>query len=89
MPRLYDIDDKVETDGRSCGAVRDDFRYCVMHSDCVTKDKIKPSECVKNNLIPDECQNLKTLLFECKRSLVSIYKYRRRILYLFFLLNRH
>lgn len=71
MPRLYDLDDKIETDGTSCSAVREDFRYCVMNCDCVTKDRIKPSECVKNHLIPEECENLRTLLFECKRSLVS------------------
>ena len=71
MPRLYNLDDKIESDGTSCSAVREDFRYCVMNCDCVKKDRIKPSECVKSNQIPEECQNLKTLLFECKRSLVS------------------
>lgn len=71
MPRVYEVEDEIKTDGRSCGAIRDDLRDCVLHDECVTKDKKLPSECFRENLISEECKSLSNLLFECKRSLVS------------------
>lgn len=72
MPRVYDVDDVVTTDGRSCGAIRDDLRDCILNDDCVKKDKKLPSECFRLNLISEECASMRTLLFECKRSLVRL-----------------
>lgn len=35
MPRIYDIDDEIQSDGTSCYTVRDDLKYCMMQTDCV------------------------------------------------------
>lgn len=72
MPRVFDVDDVVTSDGRSCGEIRDDLRDCILNDDCVKKDKKLPSECFRDNLMSEDCMQLRTLLFECKRSLVSL-----------------
>lgn len=72
MPRIYDVEDVIKDDGSSCGGVRDDFRHCILESDCVKIDKMLPSECMKRKLVSEECFQLRELLFECKRSLVRM-----------------
>jgi len=72
MPRTYGLEDEVKMSNVSCGNIRDDFKDCVLNSDCVKKENNKPSYCVTNELIGEECDSLRALMFECKRSLVSI-----------------
>lgn len=35
MPRVYDVEDEMKSDGRSCGDIRDDYKECVR--ECMKK----------------------------------------------------
>jgi cytochrome c oxidase assembly factor 5 len=73
MPRIYETEEDVKTDGRSCGDIRDDLRYCLLQTDCVQKERKTMKECLlsQHHSVPEECHNLRYLLFECKRSLLD------------------
>lgn len=72
MPRTYGLEDEIKNSEKSCGNIRDDYKDCVLHSDCVFKDKKLPSQCISQGLDGEECQALRTLMFECKRSLLDM-----------------
>lgn len=35
--RVYQTEEDFKGDGRPCSAIREDLKYCVLHSDCVLK----------------------------------------------------
>ena len=35
MPRVFDLEDEVKSDGKSCGEIREDYKYCVL--ECMKK----------------------------------------------------
>lgn len=73
MPRIYpeDATDETTTKKGSCSSIREDFRLCMLNTDCVKIEKRKAIDCIQSNDVPIECLQLKTLLFECKRSLLD------------------
>ncbi|XP_070554311.1 cytochrome c oxidase assembly factor 5-like [Ptychodera flava] len=70
MPKYWDDRPELE-DKRPCAAVREDFKNCLLASDCVRKDGKTPRECLKAGLMDDECNALRVAFFECKRSLLD------------------
>jgi cytochrome c oxidase assembly factor 5 len=76
MPRVFpdDLTQEERTKkkgGRSCENLREDFKLCMLNTDCVGVQKKKVKECFDTNQVPTECVQLRTLLFECKRSLLD------------------
>jgi len=74
MPRVYPEDvpeGQALKKGGACSTVRDDFKLCMLNSECVKIKKKKVRECFDTGDVPAECQQLRTLLFECKRSLLD------------------
>lgn len=78
MPRVYPedapsiADDKKESKNRaSCSELREDFKLCMLNTDCVGKQKRTVKDCFDAGDVPIECVQLRTLLFECKRSLLD------------------
>ncbi|RWS26681.1 cytochrome c oxidase assembly factor 5-like isoform X1 [Leptotrombidium deliense] len=57
----------------SCENLRNDFKECILTSDCVVKKKKHPKECSlgEDDGVPQLCNNLRTAFFECKRSLLD------------------
>ncbi|KAL0949763.1 hypothetical protein HGRIS_009802 [Hohenbuehelia grisea] len=60
----------------SCQALFAALKDCLMHSDCVVKQKHLPSECLKEHLneLPEQCQSLRKAQFECKRGMLDMRK---------------
>ncbi|KAF7332181.1 Glutathione S-transferase C-terminal-like protein [Mycena kentingensis (nom. inval.)] len=56
----------------SCRSLLAAMRDCLMRSDCVVKDKNKPSVCLRDRTdeLPEECLLLRKATFECKRGMV-------------------
>ena len=75
MPRVFpeDLPDtsKDEKKKTPCSNLREDFKLCMLNTDCVKIHKKKVKECFDLDEVPVECQQLRTLLFECKRSLLD------------------
>ncbi|CAG2165263.1 unnamed protein product [Oppiella nova] len=73
MVRVFDTEEDIKSDGRSCSAIREDLKYCINATDCVRKDRKTPRECLRERhpSVPEECHQLRNLLYECKRSLVD------------------
>lgn len=74
MPRVYPedaTDEAVKKTGRPCAELREDFKLCMLNTDCIKIHKKKTRECFEANEVPTECVQLRTLLFECKRSLLD------------------
>lgn len=73
MPRIYSEDTTPEAIAKkgSCSVLREDFKLCMLNSDCIKIQKRKSRDCLESNEVPIECQQLRTLLFECKRSLLD------------------
>lgn len=75
MPRVYPEDapepkDKKK-DRKPCSDLREDFKLCMLNTDCVRVHKRKVKDCFDTNDVPVECVQLRTVLFECKRSLLD------------------
>ncbi|VVD00635.1 cytochrome c oxidase assembly factor 5 [Leptidea sinapis] len=58
-------------DKSSCAGVRADLKSCLLNSDCCTKEKKTPRQCLKEGAVPEECLQLRQSFFECKRSLLD------------------
>lgn len=73
MPRVYPEESTAGDIKNSgpCSELREDFKLCMLNSDCIKIHKKKAAECFELGEVPDECRQLKTLLFECKRSLLD------------------
>lgn len=74
MPRVYpeDVEPEPEKIKKTpCSELRQDFKLCMLNSDCIKIHGKKVRECFELNEVPIECQQLRTLLFECKRSLLD------------------
>lgn len=73
MPRVYPEDATQEATKKKgpCSELREDFKLCMLNSDCIKIHRKKARECFELNEVPTECQQLRTLLFECKRSLLD------------------
>lgn len=74
MPRVYPedaTDDIIKKKKTPCSELREDFKLCMLNTDCMKIHKKKTRECFDSNEVPIECQQLRTLLFECKRSLLD------------------
>jgi cytochrome c oxidase assembly factor 5 len=56
----------------SCEPLLDALKDCLLHSDCVLKKGLLPSECLKNHIdeLPEQCRTLRHALFDCKIGLV-------------------
>lgn len=73
MPRVYP-EDATEEDIKKkgpCSELREDFKLCLLNTECVGIQRKKVHECFELNEVPTECTQLRTLLFECKRSLLD------------------
>lgn len=77
MPRVFPEDAtpedsiKKKKGGPACANLREDFKLCMLNTDCVSVQKKKVKECFDTDQVPVECKQLRTLLFECKRSLLD------------------
>lgn len=73
MPRIYpeDAPPIEERKKNACSELREDFKLCVLNTDCVGKEKRKVKDCFDSGDMPIECLQLRQLLFECKRSLLD------------------
>lgn len=74
MPRIYSEDEdnsKEKKNKRPCSDLREDFKLCMLNTDCIKVHKKKASQCFEDDEVPIECKQLRTLLFECKRSLLD------------------
>lgn len=73
MPRVYPEEAEGEAVAKKgpCGEIREDFKLCMLNTDCIKIHRKKASECFETGDVPIECQQLRTLLFECKRSLLD------------------
>ncbi|CAD7088300.1 unnamed protein product [Hermetia illucens] len=60
-------------DHSACAGVRADLKMCLLKSDCCTKEKKTPKECLRrtDHTVPEECYALRNTFFECKRSLLD------------------
>ncbi|KIJ56547.1 hypothetical protein M422DRAFT_149943 [Sphaerobolus stellatus SS14] len=60
----------------SCEPLLNAFKQCILHSDCVVKDKRLPSECLREHMheLPLQCQSLRKAVFDCKRSQLDMRK---------------
>ncbi|KAF7792804.1 hypothetical protein EIP86_003903 [Pleurotus ostreatoroseus] len=52
------------------------LKDCLLHSDCVLKQKHLPSECLRDhtNELPEQCLALRQATFECKRGMLDMRK---------------
>ncbi|KAI0069055.1 hypothetical protein BV25DRAFT_83634 [Artomyces pyxidatus] len=52
------------------------LKDCVLHSDCVLKQGLLPSQCIKEHTeeLPEECRSLRLAAFECKRGMLDMRK---------------
>lgn len=59
----------------SCEPLLNALKDCLLRSDCVIRDKILPSICLREhtNELPQECQSLRRAVFDCKRSQVCFF----------------
>ncbi|XP_015785633.1 cytochrome c oxidase assembly factor 5 [Tetranychus urticae] len=71
--RVLETEEDAKGDGRPCYHARMDLKHCVLESDCVKKDGMRPQECLRraHELLPNECVQFKNLLTNCKRSLID------------------
>ncbi|KAG7097031.1 hypothetical protein E1B28_004424 [Marasmius oreades] len=60
----------------SCQGLLAALKDCLMHSDCVMKKGLLPSECLRDHTdgLPEECQSLRKATFECKRGMLDMRK---------------
>ena len=58
--------------GGVCEPLLAQLKACLLKSDCVLKQQLLPSDCLKNhfNELPEPCQQLRVALFDCKRAKV-------------------
>lgn len=56
----------------SCEPLLEALKDCLLHSDCVLKKGLLPSQCLKEHTdeLPEKCKSLRQASFECKRGLV-------------------
>jgi Cytochrome c oxidase assembly protein PET191 len=56
----------------SCAPLLDALKDCLLHSDCVVKKGLLPSQCLREHTdeLPEKCRSLRQATFECKRGLV-------------------
>lgn len=75
MPRVYPEDfdpkDEKKVKREPCADLREDFKLCLLNTDCVKIHKRKARECFELGEVPIECHQLRTTLFECKRSILD------------------
>jgi cytochrome c oxidase assembly factor 5 len=76
MPRVFPEDATQEDankrkSGGACANLREDFKLCMLNTECVGVQKRKVKDCFDSNEVPTECVQLRTLLFECKRSILD------------------
>lgn len=73
MPRVYpeDAEPTTKKKGPPCSELKEDFKLCMLNTDCVKIHHKKVKECFDDGEVPTECVQLRTLLFECKRSLLD------------------
>ena len=75
MPRVFPEEATPEATNPKkktpCSELRDDFKLCLLNTDCIKIHKKKVQECFDADEVPIECLQLRTLLFECKRSLLD------------------
>lgn len=76
MPRVFPEeatadDANKKKKGGPCANLREDFKLCMLNTDCVGVQRKKVKECFDTDQVPVECIQLRTLLFECKRSLLD------------------
>lgn len=59
---------------RQCDYVLPLLKECLLRSDCVLKQNILPSKCLKEHFdeLPQECRLLRNAHFECKRGLLDM-----------------
>ncbi|EPQ59269.1 hypothetical protein GLOTRDRAFT_26430, partial [Gloeophyllum trabeum ATCC 11539] len=60
----------------SCEPLLAALKECILRSDCVSKQGLLPSECLKHHAdeLPEECQSLRQATFECKRGMLDMRK---------------
>ena len=57
-------EEKAEITGtRPCDGLRVDLKRCLLQSECCTKDRKTPLECLQTNNVADECQVTSCALF--------------------------
>ena len=73
MPRVHPEDEQQEGSARRkpCDELREDFKLCMLETDCIKIKRKKVKECFDEGDVPSECVQLRQLLFECKRSLLD------------------
>lgn len=52
----------------NCEALREEFRQCILKSDCVVKNKKTVKYCMNHG---NECLNFRKTMFKCQRDTVS------------------
>lgn len=60
----------------SCEPLLEALKDCLLHSDCVLKKGLLPSQCLKEHMdeLPEKCKSLRMATFECKRGLVRFFE---------------
>lgn len=71
MPRVHPEDEVPKEKKRPCDDLREDFKLCMLNTDCIKIRRKKVRECFEEDDVPIECKQLRNLLFECKRSLLD------------------
>ena len=73
MPRVFSDEQTpiAEQKKTPCSELRNDFKLCMLNTDCIKVQRRTVKDCLDANDVPIECLQLKTLLFECKRSLLD------------------
>lgn len=76
MPRVFSEDAPlIEAEQKKkktpCSELREDFKLCMLNTDCIKVQRRTVKDCFDSNDVPVECVQLRTLLFECKRSLLD------------------
>ncbi|KAF8573283.1 hypothetical protein K439DRAFT_1400475 [Ramaria rubella] len=60
----------------SCESLLSALKECLLRSDCVRKDKMLPSVCLREHTddLPLQCKSLRKAVFDCKRSQLDMRK---------------
>ncbi|KAF8524745.1 cytochrome c oxidase assembly protein PET191, partial [Gautieria morchelliformis] len=60
----------------SCEPLLTALKECLLRSDCVLKEKVLPSVCLREHMdeLPQQCKSLRRAVFDCKRSQLDMRK---------------
>lgn len=58
-------------DKSTCAGLRADLKICLLDSDCCTKERLTPRQCLDQHKAPAECVNLFERFVTCKKSMLD------------------